>query len=239
MPYLIDFVKLLHPAELPSSTGDILNSYLQYINLRGGKMNLLSQAQVGFRRAFKKLAIRNKIRECTNPRGYYMQVPRISRSIIDEKCKELLTEHTQVFDKLFVNKKIGYGMFAKCDIPIKYNLIGYKGQWITSSENKNREKNYAKNGIPPVFVVDPITKLVLDGNRNKDGVLFKNSENLARYFNHSKKFPNCKLIVQDDNSRIKRLYLVTVENIPKGSEIVWNYGENNKITMKFNSWLAM
>lgn len=72
MPYLIDFVKLLHPAELPSSTGDILNSYLQYINVRGGKMNLQSQAQVGFRRAFKKLAIRNKIRECTNPRGYYM-----------------------------------------------------------------------------------------------------------------------------------------------------------------------
>lgn len=144
-------------------------------------MNLQSQAQVGFRRAFKKLAIRNKIRECTNPRGYYVQVPRTSRSIIDEKCKELLTEHTQAFDKLFVNKKIGYGMFAKCDIPIKYNLIEYKGQWITSSENKNREKYYAKNGIPPVFVVDSITKLVLDGNRNKDEVLFENNENLAKY----------------------------------------------------------
>lgn len=138
VPYLIDFVKLLHPAELHSSTGDILNSYLQYINVRGVKMNLQSQAQVGFRRAFKKLAIRNKIKECTNPRGYYIQVPRISRSIIDEKCKELLAEHTQVFDKLFVNKKIGYGMFAKCDISIKYNLIEYKGQWITSSENKNQ-----------------------------------------------------------------------------------------------------
>lgn len=111
----------------------------------------------------------------------YVQVPRTSRSIIDEKCKELLTEHTQAFDKLFVNKKIGYGMFAKCDIPIKYNLIEYKGQWITSSENKNREKYYAKNGIPPVFVVDSITKLVLDGNRNKDEVLFENNENLAKY----------------------------------------------------------
>lgn len=108
----------------------------------------------------------------------YVQVPRTSRSIIDEKCKELLTE---AIDKLFVNKKIEYGMFAKCDIPIKYNLIEYKGQWITSSENKNCEKYYAKNGIPPVFVVDPITKLVLDGNRNKDGVLFENNEILAKY----------------------------------------------------------
>ena len=97
MPYLIDFSKLLHPAEFPSSTGDILNSYLQYINVRGGKMNLQSQAQAGFIRAFKKLAIRNKIRGCTNPRGYYVQVPIISRSIINEKCEELLTKHPHVF----------------------------------------------------------------------------------------------------------------------------------------------
>jgi hypothetical protein len=62
VPYLTDFSKWLHPAELPSSTGDILNSYLQYINVRGGKINLQSQAQAGFIRAFKKLAIRNKIR---------------------------------------------------------------------------------------------------------------------------------------------------------------------------------
>jgi hypothetical protein len=121
---------------LPSSTGDILNSYLQYINVRGGKINLQSQAQAGFIRAFKKLAIRNKIRGCTNPRGYYVQVPIISRSIINEKCEELLTKHPHVFEKLFINKKIWYGVFAKCDISIKYNLIEYKGQWITSAENK-------------------------------------------------------------------------------------------------------
>jgi len=71
-------------------------------------------------------------------------------------------------------------VFPKCDISIKYNLIEYKGKWITSSENKNREKYYAKNRIHPVFVVDPLTKLVLDGNRNSDGVLFKNNANLAR-----------------------------------------------------------
>lgn len=120
----------------------------------------------------------------------YVQVPRTSRSIIDEKCKELLTE---AIDKLFVNKKIGYGIFAKCDIPIKYNLIEYKGQWITSSENKNREKYYAKNGILPVFVVDPITKLVLDGNRNKDGVLFENNEDLAKYSIIQRNFQTARL----------------------------------------------
>ena len=144
VPYLADFSKLLNPAELPSSTGDILNSYLQYINVRGGKMNLQSQAQAGFIRAFKKLAIRNKIRGCTNPRGYYVQVPIISRSIINGKCEELLTKHPHVFERLFINKKIWYGVFAKCDISIKYNLIEYKGQWITSSENKKTWKVLCK-----------------------------------------------------------------------------------------------
>jgi hypothetical protein len=31
-------------------------------------------------------------------------------------------------------------VFAKCDISIKYNLIEYKGQWITSAENKKTWK---------------------------------------------------------------------------------------------------
>jgi hypothetical protein len=73
-------------------------------------------------------------------------------------------------------------------------------------------------------MVDPLTKLFLSGNRNSDGVLFKNNDNLARYFIQSKKFPNCKLIVQEESSRIKGLYLVTFQGDLK------LYGTMEKIT---------
>ncbi|CAC5379491.1 unnamed protein product [Mytilus coruscus] len=87
-----------------------------------------------------------------------------------------------------------------------------------SSENEDREKEYTEKNLPPVAVFDPVKTLVLDANRNKLGDLFKEEENLARYFNHSKQFPNCKLIsvVHDKGQSYKKLFLVSKVDIPKG-----------------------
>ena len=81
-------------------------------------------------------------------------------------------------------------------------------------------------------MVDPLTKLFLSGNRNSDEVLFKNNDNLARYFIQSKKFPHCKLIVQEESSRIKGLYLVTFQGDLK------LYGTMEKITKSLWSSIA-
>ena len=65
----------------------------------------------------------------------------------------------------------------------------------------------------------------------------KESGRLGRLVNHSKKYPNAvvKLIEVDG---VPRLYLFANQNIPKGAEILYDYGERRKIQLQEYPWLT-
>ncbi|CAC5401487.1 unnamed protein product [Mytilus coruscus] len=239
VPYIEDFVKLLKSSDIAVKSTDLKGIYLRYVSARTGAVDLYHQASSGFYRRFKKLAIIYKIKISTKPRGYYVDLPRISRKTIHCATEESISGR-QFFERKFVNKNVGCGIFAVCNIPSNFHLTEYKGQWITKSANEDREKEYTEKNLPPVAVFDPEKSLVLDANRNKRGHLFEEKENLARYFNHSKQFPNCKLISVKHNTGLsyKKLFLVSKVDIPKGAELVWDYGETDKESILTNPWLT-
>ena len=53
----------------------------------------------------------------------------------------------------------------------------------------------------------------------------KESGRLGRLVNHSKTYPNAAVIEVDS---VPRLYLFANQNIPKGAEILYDYGERRK-----------
>ena len=235
VPFLDDFVALLKPSDTSSKTKDLLDSYLDYIKIRTGSIVLHNQAQSGFFHAFKKKALITGLKQCSKPRGYYVEIPRISRRSFR---KTFCEEEKPVFEKRFIDKKIGFGVFACTDIPENYALVEYMGKWITQVENEKQERYYSEKNMPPVAVHDPITKLVLDANRHADGRYFNAEENIARYFNHSKVYDNCKLESRTADSGPKKLFLVTKMDVPKGAQLLWDYGENNRANISLFPWLS-
>jgi len=61
---------------------------------------------------------------------------------------------------------------------------------------------------------------------------------LGRLLNHSCKHPNLitKVMVVDDSPR---LYLVAKHDIKEGTELIYDYGDRDKATMKAHPWLAL
>ncbi|CAG2201019.1 unnamed protein product [Mytilus edulis] len=215
VPYIEDFVKLLKSSDIAVKSIDLKCVYLRYVSARTESLDLDHEASSGFYRRFKKLAIIHNIRISTKPRGYYVELPRISRKTIDSSTESI--SGRQFFERKFNTKDNG----------------------SQNPKMKIARKNMQKK-LPPVAVFDPVKTLVLDANRNKLGDLFKEEENLARYFNHSKQFPNCKLIsvVHDKGQSYKKLFLVSKVDIPKGAELVWDYGETKRDRILGNPWLT-
>lgn len=235
VPYLKSFCDLLEPSDCISTTDKILEAYLRYISIRSGNI-YIDQAETGFRRSFRTIALNRKWRESSKPRGYYVMMPRISRKVVGTNNKEHVKNYK--FERLFIDKNVGYGVFAPNDIAYGVCILEYKGQWICKSESEIREKYYAETNCVPVSVYDLSTKKVLDANRDEEGQLYEPNENIARYINHSKKSPNCKLVAKQDPKALKRLYLVTISNIPKGAQLLWDYGDRSYQNIAANPWLT-
>ena len=65
----------------------------------------------------------------------------------------------------------------------------------------------------------------------------KDDGRLGRTMNHSKKNPNMepKILVVDEKPR---MFLVASTNINPGTELVWDYGDRNKLSLKTFIWLG-
>ena len=235
VPYLSDFVDLLECSETPIRTSDLVSSYLSYIRTRTEYRCNENQAKSGFNRAFKKIATVRKIDSCTSPRGYYVKLPRLLRHTTPQSENIRVISAELLIKKIFIDKGKGFGVFAQCNLPKDHILVEYKGQWIPKYEYKTREMFYESENLPPVAVFDK--NKYLDGNRDINGTLFKKEENTARFFNHSKHSPNCKLIGQIDEFGVKRLFLQTKFSVPNGMELVWDYGERKREITLENPWL--
>ena len=63
------------------------------------------------------------------------------------------------------------------------------------------------------------------------------TDRLGRLFNHSKVAGNCHTKLFEMNSR-PYLILVASWNIDKGEELMYDYGDRNKISLESHPWLA-
>lgn len=241
VPYLESFGKLSISSDTPMRSIDIRDYYIRYIRLLSDSLSydVVAQAKAGFFRAFRIYAIRNNIKDCSKPRGYYISFPRSSRQNTNMNRTDCSTDSgciSELFVRKFIDKKVGFGIFALCDLPKGVKLVQYRGQWISIEDHSERERYYAAQGYPPVAVYDRITKQMLDANRDESGNMFSDGENLARYFNHSRLSPNCKLIAEVEDG-VKKCYIITNNCIPANMELKWSYGDEDSESISANPWL--
>lgn len=95
----------------------------------------------------------------------------------------------------------GLGLFASADIPKGAFLVEYFGPMLSDAQANERGGKYL---------------FTLDDGRVVDGTLRKN---IARYVNHSCK-PNCEMEIEKG-----RLFLYSIKKIPKGGELLYDYGK--------------
>ncbi|CAC5422048.1 SETD8 [Mytilus coruscus] len=240
-PYLEDFAKLIQVSDSMMKSAEIQTLYIEFINMRTDNSlsnDIKEQSQSGFRRSFRKLAIINKWRESTKPRGYFIRVKRYSRqSFHFVEYDHINRPATSLIHRLAIDSQKGRGVFASVNIAKGAKITEYMGEWITEESHRQREIEYARQGLPPVAISNSKKHTILDGNRNKNGRLFNADENIARHLNHSFRFPNCKLLAEHLGNDIQ-LYIVSKCSIPKGCECVWDYNERRLDVIAENRWLA-
>ncbi|CAC5424340.1 unnamed protein product [Mytilus coruscus] len=198
--FLNSFCDTLMPSEDYIKTSVVRQIYLEYvkIQMQSTDSKILDHAKKGFFRQFKIEACKRNFRDRTKPRGYYISINRTIRSRIDKDTSHVPSNPKELCEKIFIDNKIGHGVFAKVNIQQETRVLEYEGQWVSKKIHNEREVMYTKNELPPVDVHDQRRGLVLDGNRNKFGNLFSNDENIARFLNHSRKNPNCKLKMENN-----------------------------------------
>lgn len=59
----------------------------------------------------------------------------------------------------------------------------------------------------------------------------------GRLINHSRKRPNCKPEVYVDDDLIPHIVMIALRDIDKGEELLYDYGEDDRVNLKNNPWL--
>lgn len=108
----------------------------------------------------------------------------------------------------------GRGMVATVDIPEEATIIEYVGELVDKDESNRRGEALAEHakltGGAAVYLFVVNDDVDIDGNVE---------HNTARLINHSCD-PNCEAQIDDD----ERIWIVAIKDIPKGTELTFNYG---------------
>ena len=114
----------------------------------------------------------------------------------------------------------GHVVFATCNIPKDTFLCVYRGERVSLEVGEQRNRDYTEAGTPSTMldVIIQGKSYSIDGQRDEDGRRFHPFENIATYLNHSYAEYNCKMELRQG-----RAILSTAQNIPCGTELVWNY----------------
>ena len=110
-----------------------------------------------------------------------------------------------------VNKDVGHGLFARGRIPAGSVIGEYTG--VVRNENRATDR---ANGY--TFTYDPFNQLYMLVDAQKQG-------NYMRFANHSAKYANAKpRLVYDEPHRRWHVLLVATKEIPRGDQVLFNYG---------------
>lgn len=140
------------------------------------------------------------------------------------------TGHNHRIEVSYYENK-GRGVKAIEDIPKGKFVIDYGGSFLDSNEAKAREAQYSKrrnNCCYMYYIYFKGKKFCWDATDE--------SNHPGRLINHSKKNANLipKIIEIQGTPRV--LFFAKF-NIKAGSEILYNYNDSSKSSVKYNPWL--
>lgn len=170
-------------------------------------------------------------------------------SVILEEKQRMLEEAVKGRDgKEYLNLKIcnfegkGRGVIATKDINKGDYVVEYIGELIESRvKAKEREEKYAQEqkiiGCYMYYFKHNEKQYCIDATAE--------SGKFGRLINHSRRSGNLvakTLIINDDDDNNKnkpRLVFLAKEDIKEGQEILYDYGDRSKETLKHNPWLKL
>ena len=126
----------------------------------------------------------------------------------------------------------GRGIFSARRFDRGEFVCEYAGEMITHKSAKKREELYSHDsaiGCYMYFFEHKSKQYCIDATAE--------TTRMGRLFNHSKLEGNCHTKLFEMNSR-PYLILVASRNIEKGEELMYDYGDRNKISLESHPWLA-
>ena len=241
VPYIEEFGNLILAAKEILSTRDI---YIEYCSFLAAKTAETQSRGAGasfirFARDFKTLAIAKGWHHCTTDRfrGYRVQIYRVNTRKDFGHVNTNQTNEDQInaflaktdgapFRRLFISKEKSYGAVSIETIGKNTVICEYLGQQVSREEGEKRELEYGKVGVPcTMFNIS--NSMCFDGQRDCDGRLLAEGENLGAVLNHSHKYPNCKIIKTVRNENV-RLFVKTIHEIAPGVELLYDYQDRRR-----------
>jgi hypothetical protein len=164
-----------------------------------------------------------------NEAGYYVEVVgRRQHAAANVSMPEMIVAFNVRKDLWadieYISKVKGNGLVAQTDIPAKKIVARYTGGCIPVAEAQRRDALYAQEDPPRkptmVFLTNANKGMAIDGYQDIFGREI--ALNFGRIANHSIRQPNCRLKTIGEGANTKA-YLVSLRWILKGSEITWDY----------------
>jgi len=166
--------------------------------------------------------IRKSSRKCKS------DIERERREHVENAIKMQIEDGLEI--KHIENK--GRGIFSTRSFERGEFVCEYAGEMISYKVAKKREEKYSLDvniGCYMYFFEHKSKHYCIDATAETD--------RLGRLFNHSKVAGNCHTKLFEMNSR-PYLILVASRNIDKGEELMYDYGDRNKISLESHPWLA-
>jgi len=133
------------------------------------------------------------------------------------------------------DRDTGRGILAGKDIHKDDFVFEYQGELIPQTVAAEREKTYAtqRKGCYMYY-------FALNGNWCIDATSeqYSHTWGPGRLVNHSKQRPNLLSKSLTDTNGTPRVFFVAKEDIPKGAELLIDYGETNPRVLEANPWLV-
>ena len=125
----------------------------------------------------------------------------------------------------------GRGVFTKKEIKKHEYICMYPGELLGGREGDERFISYPENKGSYLFF------FTFMGKRYCLDATTVGLSEFGRYINHSKKNQNVRPTVAASRHGVPCLYFVAMANIPAETELLYDYGERNKMVLEQFPWL--
>ena len=132
-----------------------------------------------------------------------------------------------------VSEKHGLGVFALQDIEAGLFLLEYGGDLLSHTMAKARESVYNNDACCYMFFFRNRSNRMVCLDATRDDPSF----GIAKYINHSRKEAIIKPILLHDRTGRPRLSFQSIKRIPKGAEVLFDYGERRTSVLRALPWL--
>ncbi|XP_030754947.1 N-lysine methyltransferase KMT5A-A-like [Sitophilus oryzae] len=178
--------------------------------------------------------VRNSNHKVTDYFTVRKSVRKTKKQMLREKQKQLeymvICEMEDGLESRYTEGK-GRGVFATKDFEKGSFVVEYSGDFISLMEANEREDQYSRDeatGCYMYYFKYNDQTFCIDATRE--------SGRMGRLINHSRTSSNLytKIILVDG---LPRLILMAKENIKRGQELLYDYGDRSRESLKHHPWL--